>query len=137
MFELTSNYFRWTCLTFPATFVAKIQRLYHSQSCHYDVIIPQDLNLRNQTVRRGANIGLGTRLPGWPPGPEAFRCRCSNNMYKERNLRFNCIPKHDGSCAHIYIMEYGSTPYIGIALKKNGCYIACVQSDMLKPLPQM
>ena len=62
MFELTSNYLRWTCLTFPATFVAKIQRLYHIQSCHYDVIIPQDLNLRNQTVRREVNIGLGTRL---------------------------------------------------------------------------
>ena len=27
-------------------------------------------------------------------------------------------------------MEYGSTPYIGMALKKNGCYIACVQSDV-------
>ena len=27
-------------------------------------------------------------------------------------------------------MEYGSTPYIEMALEKNGCYIACVQSDM-------
>ena len=26
-------------------------------------------------------------------------------------------------------MEYGSTPYIGMTLEKNGCYIACVQSD--------
>ena len=33
------------------------------------------------------------------------------------------------------IMEYGSTPYIGMALKKNGCYIAGVQSDVLKTLP--
>ena len=32
-------------------------------------------------------------------------------------------------------MEYGSTPYIGMALKKNGCYIAGVQSDVLKTLP--
>ena len=34
-----------------------------------------------------------------------------------------------------YIMEYGSTPYIGMAPKKNGCPIVCVQSDMFKPLP--
>ena len=33
------------------------------------------------------------------------------------------------------IMECGSTPYIGMALKKNGCYSAGVQSDVLKTLP--
>ena len=33
------------------------------------------------------------------------------------------------------IMEYGSTPYIGMAPKKNGCPIACVESDMFKTLP--
>ena len=30
------------------------------------------------------------------------------------------------------IMEYGSTP---MAAEKNGCYIACVQSNMFKTLP--
>ena len=40
--------------------------------------------------------------------PYIFHCkkqqkknRHSNNAYKERNRRFNCIPKRDGSCAHI------------------------------------
>ena len=33
------------------------------------------------------------------------------------------------------IMEYGSTPYIGMAPKKNGCPIVCVQSDMFNTLP--
>ena len=33
------------------------------------------------------------------------------------------------------IMKYGSTPYIGMAPKINGCSIVCVQSDMFKTLP--
>ena len=28
------------------------------------------------------------------------------------------------------IMEYGSTPYVGMATKKNGVPIKCVQNDM-------
>ena len=32
------------------------------------------------------------------------------------------------------IMEYGSTPYIGMAPPKNGCPIVCVQSDVFKTL---
>ena len=27
----TNKYFLWTCLTFPATVIAKIERLYHIQ----------------------------------------------------------------------------------------------------------
>ena len=33
-----------------------------------------------------------------------------------------------------YIMEYGSTPYVGMALEKNGLPIQCVQNDMLRTL---
>ena len=52
----------------------------------------------------GQDAILNMSLPSqWPLGPEVFRYRCSNNMYTEHNLRFNCIPKRDGSCAHIYI----------------------------------
>ena len=32
-------------------------------------------------------------------------------------------------------MEYGSTPYIGMARGKNGRHIACVQNDTFKALP--
>ena len=32
------------------------------------------------------------------------------------------------------IMEYGSTPYVGMALEKNGLPIQCVQNDMLRTL---
>ena len=32
-------------------------------------------------------------------------------------------------------MEYGSTPYIGMARGKNGRRIACVQNDTFKTLP--
>ena len=32
------------------------------------------------------------------------------------------------------IMEYGSTPYVGMALEKNGFPIQCVQNDMLRTL---
>ena len=39
------------------------------------------------------------------------------------------LPKVSG------IMEYGSTPYIGMARKKNGRPISCVQSDMFNTLP--
>ena len=46
------------------------------------------------------------------------------------------------SCSGIYdieifefIMEYGSTPYIGMTQKKKGCPIVHVQSDMFKTLP--
>ena len=35
------------------------------------------------------------------------------------------------------IMEYGSTPYIGMAPKKNGCPIVCVQSDMFQTALQL
>ena len=31
-------------------------------------------------------------------------------------------------------MEYGSTPYVGMAPKKNGFPIKCVQNDMFKTL---
>ena len=32
------------------------------------------------------------------------------------------------------IMEYGSTPYVGMALEKNGFSIKFVQNDMLRTL---
>ena len=31
---------------------------------------------------------------------------------------------------HTCIMEYGSTPYVGMAQEKNGCPIKRVQNDM-------
>ena len=44
---------------------------------------------------------------------------------------------HVGGCGVRVVgqMEYGSTPYIGMAPKKKGCSIVCVQSDMFKTLP--
>ena len=32
------------------------------------------------------------------------------------------------------IMEYGSTPYVGMGLQKNGFPIKCVQNNMLRTL---
>ena len=36
-------------------------------------------------------------------------------------------------CNHC-IMEYGSTPYVGMAREKNGCHIKPVQNPVLKCL---
>ena len=53
------------------------------------------------------------------------------------NLRCSSHCKHwpHISMSSVSIMKYGSTPYIGVAPKKNGCPIVCEQSDMLKTLP--
>ena len=64
MFELTNNYFRWTCLTFPTTVVAKATKaMPYLNLAIYDVILavkPQDLDLRNQTTPCGGESGHET-----------------------------------------------------------------------------
>ena len=80
-----------------------------------------------------------------PPGPDAFRYSCSNNThtertdiysnnrYKERNQRFNCIPKCDGSCAHIPdsgILCGKCQPGLSLALGTSKC-LKCSNAYLL------
>ena len=49
-----------------------------------------------------------------------------NLAFQETHVRSNLQPK--------YIMAYGSTPYVGMALKKNGDHIKSAQMTRSKCL---
>ena len=58
------------------------------------------------------------------------------HIFPTADLEGLATSKHSINKEICVIMEYGSTPYIGMAQEKNGCPIACVQSDMFKTLPE-
>ena len=55
------------------------------------------------------------------------------NLHRESRTRV-CHMTMSNLLCNCNIMEYGSTPYVGMALEKNGLPIQCVQNDMLRTL---